>query len=165
VTLDLVRCAPRGRAVVAVCGCLILAAWYIHVAGTRQVFDLQALESRFLLAGQYAARALPPNAVVLSVQESGSVRYHGGRSTLMWDAIAPDALDRTIALLEAAGRPPFIVLEGAEEPRFRARFVGQRFGVLDWPPLAEIRAPVRVRIYDPAQRSRFFAGERWVTGR
>ena len=128
-----------------------VGAWCVHVATTRHVFELQALESRFILTGRYA-RAQPVNAVFVAGQQSGSIRYYGDRPTLAWDAIPPAALDRTIAALARAGWTPLIVLEDAEEPLFRQRFAGQDAGRLDWPPSGEITALTRVRIYDPAAR-------------
>jgi len=135
-----------------------LGAWQLHVARAHHVFDLQGLESRFVVTGRYAARALPSNAVVLAVQQSGSLRYHGGRETIAWDGIAPDALDRTIAWLRANGYQPFIALEDVEEPRFRRRFLSQRLGALDWPPAVEVNTAVRVRLYDPGTRERYLRG-------
>jgi hypothetical protein len=143
--------------------CAILGAWHLRVAGTHHVFDLQALESRFVVTGRYVSSALPPNTVVLAVQESGGVRYFGGGTTLAWDAVAPDALDSTIAWLRGHRHSAFLVLEDGEEPRFRARFPSQRYGGLDWPPHAEIHAPVRVRVYDAAERDAYLAGRAIVT--
>jgi hypothetical protein len=156
--LEFVRGRPRVRAGVAMAMCGILGAWRLHVAGTHHVLDLQALESRFVVTGRYAARALPVNAVVLAVQESGSVRYHGGRTAIAWDGIEPGGLDAAIAWLRSHGRPVFIVLEDAEEPRFRARFSSQRFGRLEWPPRVEINAPVRVHVYAVDDRERYLGG-------
>ena len=161
VTADGLRLAmPRWRRLALAGSCGALAGWYLHVAQTHDVFALQSLESRFVVAGQYAARALPSRAVVLSVQQSGSVRYHGHRSTLAWDAVQPTALDATIAWLTSEGRPAYVAVEENEESRFRQRFVGQRYGALDWPPKAEIHTAVRVRIYDVADRDRYQRGER-----
>jgi hypothetical protein len=148
------------RVVGAVGLCVLLCPWYLHVARARHVLDLRGLESRFAIAGRYAARALPANALVLAVQQSGSLRFHGGRDTIAWDQVPPDALDRTIATIQSSGRVPFIVLEDAEEPAFRVRFPTQRFGRLDWPPRVEIHAPVRVHFYDPAALDRYLAGQR-----
>jgi 4-amino-4-deoxy-L-arabinose transferase-like glycosyltransferase len=157
VLLELARGRERMRVGIAILTCAILGAWHLQVAGTHHVFDLQALESRFVATGRYAARALPANAVVLAVQESGGVRYAGG-TTLAWDAVAPDALDSTIAWLGGHGHPAFLVLEDGEEPRFRARFSSQRYGALDWPAHAEIHGPVRVRVYEAAERHAYMAG-------
>ena len=154
------RIVPR---VAVVAACAAIAAWGIHVAVRRQVFELQGLESRFRLTGEYAARALPANAVVFAVQQSGSARFHGGRASLSWDVIAPDALDGTIAWARARGFAPVIALEDEEAPRFRARFGTQAAGQLDWPPDAEIHAPVRVRIFDPGRRVEYTNGGRVQT--
>ena len=163
VALEPARRYGRGRLAAALAIATALGVWHVHVARTRLVFDLQGLESRFVVMGKYAARAFPGNAVVLAVQQSGSVRYYGGHSTLAWDAIPPDALDRTIDELRRSGRPVFIVLEDEEASRFRGRFVSQRFGRLDWPPRAEVHAPVRVHVYDAAERDRYLGGGRVST--
>jgi len=48
---------------------------------------------------------------------------------------------------------------------FRDRFAEMNaLGRLDWPPIAERREPIQVRIYDPADRARFQRGERIETG-
>jgi hypothetical protein len=156
-----VSAGVRDAVLLAACGAI--AIWHVHVASTHHVFELQALESRFALTGAYVGRALPASAVVIAVQQSGSVRYHGGRATIAWDAITPGTLDATIAALAAAGRRGFLVLEDGEEPGFRARFAGERAGMLDWPPRAEVHAPVRVRVYDPEDRAVYRSGARIET--
>lgn len=153
----------RGRALVATALCIALGGWYLHVARVRHVFDLQALESRFVVTGRYVARALPANAVFLAVQQSGSLRHHGGRPTIAWDAVPRDGLDALVDRLRAAGLAPYIALEDEELPRFRARFAGQRAGALDWPPGVEVHAATRVRLYDPRSREAFVAGARVTT--
>ena len=150
---------PAGAVLAVTVG---LSVWYVYVARARAAFDLAALEARFRLAGDYAGRALTDQAIVLAVQQSGSVRFYGGRDTLAWDGVPPGGLDAAVDALAAAGRRVFFVLEDAEEPRFRARFGGQRFGALDWRPFAEVHGPARVRFYDPRQRSRHLSGERYT---
>jgi hypothetical protein len=132
----------------------VLAAWYIHVALARHAGDLQAFESRFRLTGEYAGAAFPDTSVFISVQQSGSIRFHGHRDTIAWDAIPGDALDATVATLRARGRAPFIAVEDAEEAPFRARFASQRAGALDWRPAAEVPASRHVRIYAPTSETR-----------
>ena len=127
VLLEPARGRPRLRAGMAVGACALVVAWHVHAARTHQVFDLQALESRFALAGRYAGRALPAGAVVLAMQQSGSIRYYGGRATIAWDAIPPGALDATIEALRAAGRPRSC-LEDAEERRSARDSRRERFG-------------------------------------
>lgn len=158
VMVGVVRRSWSARVVAAILVAFGLGAWHVSVARTHHVFELQALESRFIITGRYAARALPVNAVVFAVQQSGSIRYHGGRTTLAWDAVAPGALDGTVAWLRARGHSPMFVLEDSEEPAFRARFSSQRYGALDWPPSADVHGPVRVRVYDPAARDDYARG-------
>lgn len=143
--------ARRGGTAVLICA--VLCPWYLHVARAAQTFDLQASESRFILTGRYAATR-PADTVFLAEQESGSIRFHGSRPTIAWDAIPPGALDRTIAALSRAGWTPMIALDDAEEPGFRERFGGERYGRLDWRASAEVDAATRVRVYDPREAGR-----------
>jgi len=148
--------------VVAVGVTAALSAWQLDVARDRGAFAVAAREARFPRVAQYVARRFPPGAVFFTIWHSGSIRYHGRRQTVVWDAIAPDDLDRAIEALKDAGRPPLVLLEDWEEPDFRARFGGRsRFGDLDWPPAAQLGRAVR--LYDPADRARYLAGERVAT--
>ncbi len=135
-----------------------LALFFIHTANEKGVFRLRAFESRFREAGQYVSAKLPPRAVVFAVWESGSVRHYGGRLSVTFDQIDPEWLDRALAFLQARGRPPYLLLETWEEPAFRARFERHsQYGALDWPPMAQIGT--EVRLYNPADRARYYAGE------
>jgi hypothetical protein len=153
------RLAPGRTAAIVTLSSAALAGWLLHAAQQRAVFSLQALEHRFVATGHYASRALPERAVVLAVQQSGSLRYHGGRSTLTWDAIDPSGLDSIVRWLIQQERQPYVALEDGEEPAFRRRFATQVLGALDWPPMAEVHARVRVRVYDVTQRARYRRGE------
>ena len=135
-----------------------LALFFVSTASAKGVFRLREFESRFREAGEYVAARLPERAVVLSVWESGSVRYYGRRLSVTFDEIEPEWLDRVLAFLDSQGRPPYILLEAWEEPSFRARFQEHsRFGSLDWPPMAQVGN--EVRLYNPADRARYYAGE------
>jgi len=147
------RAVPDGgRPAIAFLIATVVGAWCLHVAATRHVFELQALESRFVRTGRYAGTT-PANTIFIAGQETGSIRYHGDRLTLGWGAIPPASLDRTIDALAQRGWTPLIALDDAEEFQFRQRFAGQRDGALDWRPFHEITARTRVRIYDPADRT------------
>jgi hypothetical protein len=98
------------------------------------------------------------------MQQSGSLRYYGHRSTVRWDALSPAELDRAMHALDTNGYELYIALEDWEEPMFRSRFAEMAdVGALDWPPLVECVNSPRVRIYRVADRSRYVAGERLVT--
>jgi hypothetical protein len=151
--------APAGVVCVAA-----LAVFCLHTAEARGAFTLRTFESRFRDAGLFVGDRLPDRAVVLTIWESGSVRYYGKRFSILWDAIDPAWLDRALAVLEAQGRPPYLLFETSEEAAFRERFQSvSRFGGLDWPPMAQIGSAVR--IYNPADRARYYAGEQIATER
>lgn len=136
-------------------------AYYVEIAEDRQALALRSYESRYVDIGRYVARTLPANAIVLASQHSGSLRYYATRTTIRWDWLDPQWLDRALEFLRQKGFTPFIVLEDWEEPQFRKRF-GQTssLGGLDWPPRAQIRRGPYVRLYAFGDRARFIAGER-----
>jgi hypothetical protein len=140
----------------------VLVAFQLVTAERRAVFRLRNLEWRYRAGGEYVARRLPPNAVVITTQQSGSVRFYSGRPTLVWDSLEPAWLDRAVEFLEAKGYRPYFLFEMNEESLFRQRFEGRgRFGGLDWPPAAEI--DWTVHIYDAADYDRFRRGEKIST--
>jgi hypothetical protein len=153
--------APIGAGLrVAVAFAVIAAlSWHaLETARERQAFDLQRLERRFRLTGDIARERLPANAVFVSIWESGSLRHHADRTSILWDSLTPEWLDRAVEWLTARGFQPFIVVEQWEEPRFRERFQGRSLvGALDWPPRYEIDR--QVRIYKPADRAAYLRGD------
>jgi hypothetical protein len=89
---------------------------------------------------------------------------YGNRTTLRFDHLDPQGLEAAVAFLDRTGNRPYFVLEAWEEAQFRNRFSrSSGLGLLDWPPMAEVGSPVKVRFYDPRDRERFLAGERITT--
>lgn len=129
---------------------------FVREARSRSVFDLQRLEARYERAGVYVDSHLPPDALVVTSWESGSLRYYGRRNTLVWDSLDPAWLDRAIAYLRTRGYEPYLLFESWEEPIFRQRFAGSAIARLDWPPAAEIAG--QVRLYRPDDRERYVQG-------
>ena len=146
VALVLRVCPDRFRRAAALLLASGLGAWCAHVAVARHVFELQALEARFVRAGRYAA-ATPKQTVFIAGQHTASIRYYGDRPTVAWDAIPPGRLDRVVAEIERRGASVMVALEDAEAMPFRQRFAGQRCGALANRPVAEVFAAVRVRVY------------------
>ena len=151
------RLSERTAGIVTAAVTLAVAVMLVFQARDRQVFRLAQLESRYVRAGDYVARRLPSNALVVTALESGSVRYYSGRPTLVWDMLDPAWLDRALAFLREQGYEPFLLFERFEEQPFRERFTSSALGRLDWPPLAEIGG--QVRVYRPGDRARYQAGE------
>jgi Dolichyl-phosphate-mannose-protein mannosyltransferase len=126
--------------------------WRIDYAIRARSFDSWKLERRYADTGRMVVNRLETNAVLISWQQSGSLRYYSGRLTLRWDWLEPAWLDRSIEILEQRGLKPYFVLEEMEEADFRKRFASTgRLGRLDWPALVELTSAPIVRIYDPAQ--------------
>jgi len=137
---------------------------YLTIGNERGVFGFRDHERRYRAVGEYLSAQLPDEAIIVTVQHSGSARYYTGRPVLCWDAIESARLDETLTWVRQQGHRPFIVLERWEEQAFRQRFAaGSRIGGLDWPPLAQHRAGVVV--YDPDQRALFAAGRPVETDR
>ncbi len=145
------------RAAIAIVGLTaILGAVWITTARDRRAFELVQLERHFIDAGTFAAKQLPANAAVLTVRHSGSVHYYSQHPTVSWDTLPPDALDRALDLLRSRGLTPFLLLDTSEEGAFRERFErASPIGRLDWPPIARVGRTIRV--YDPADRARYFS--------
>jgi hypothetical protein len=151
----------RMRGVVPIAA-VLLAILGTRAAGQRQVFELQRLEGRYREAAAVVSERLPDNAVFITVWQSGSMRFHADREVVMWDSLDPAWLDRAVTWLREHGRQPYLLFERREEPGFRSRFRGHStYGALDWPPRIDVNR--QVRIYDPADRERFLAGEKYPT--
>jgi hypothetical protein len=137
----------------------VVGVFCVRAADDRLAFALRFLEQRYRSAGIVVRDRLPANAAVLSVWDSGAVRFHGRKEAIAWDSLDPAWLDRSLDWLESQGRTPYILTESWEEQKFRDRF--EKFSVtgrLDWPPKYEIERVVR--IFDPKDRARYEHGER-----
>ena len=155
------RAGPRAVPVALSIAALALAALQLREAGARQVFHLAELESVFERAGRVAGMRLPLNALVVTSRFSGAVRFYASRRTLVWDVLDPASLDVALAFAREKGLEPYLLLDSGEEPAFRERFASSMVGRLDWPPQIEI-AP-QVRLYRPAARDRYLAGETFTS--
>src|SRR5688572_20815406 len=134
----------------------VLAVLFVREARERPTFALRQLEARFERAGVYVGRRLPPNALVITSSESGSVRFYAGRKTMLWDGLDPAWLDRALLYVRSKGYEPYLLFERREEPDFRQRFAGSAVARLDWPPMAEVAS--QVRVYRPEDRDRYLQG-------
>ena len=137
--------------------------WHgIVYAIDHDVFSARS-ERKYAAVADYVSRRLPPNAALLSMQHSGSIRYYSGRATVRFDHIEPAQLESTLAALAEAGYRPYILLEPWEVPQFRKRYTGfSPLSSLDWPPVAVMRN-TDIRFYDPADRPASLAGRPLLT--
>ncbi|HEY2906584.1 MAG TPA: glycosyltransferase family 39 protein [Vicinamibacterales bacterium] len=145
----------RGAAVLIV----LLPCWYELHAQHFDPLNEGRTEDRYVVIGEFLNRTLPQHAVVMSLNESGSVRLYGHRKTVRWDLLGDDRLDSTVDILRANGFAPYILIEPWEETQFSHFARANIYGRLDWPPAIVVRGPVAPRIYSADDRDRFFAGE------
>jgi hypothetical protein len=152
--------SPFAKAIVAAFFVLFLA-WRWETTGLKPP---PANERRYAVIGEYVRDQLPPNAILLSIIHSGSVRYYSGRSTLRWDWLPAEWLEPSLVFMRSNGYRPLLLIEDWERPQYMERFSTQsKLGNLDWPPIASYHGNVRADIFDPADRDRFLAGERIAT--
>src|SRR5262249_57933422 len=152
---------PWAMALVGVAVAL-LAGWQTREALARGALATAEADRRYVDVGAYAS-TLPSNAVVFAGLHAGSIRYYSDRATLRYDWLEPGWLDQSVMALAEQGYRPYIALDEGEEPGFRARFgSASALARLDWPPMAARLQPIRVRIYDPADRVKYLAGARIV---
>jgi hypothetical protein len=152
------RLAVAWRGVLFTSAAGLLAVACLHIGVDRDAFRLREYESVFRDGGQYVARRLPADAAVITLRQTGSVRFYAGRPTLAWDSLDGMWLDEAIEHLRRRGYHPFLLIERLEEPAFRKKYEPHsRFGGLAWPPAAEINR--EIRIYDPDSYAPYMRGE------
>lgn len=140
--------APRLRIGMLSTLVVILAIWGGWTG--RSAFHLRADEARYVVAGRFAA-ALPDNAVILTNQHSGSLRYYANRITMRFEWLEPDVYPAALNYLEQLGRPVYVVLDDWERDVFRARYTAVAdLSWLDRAPL--VVASQRVYFYAVPQR-------------
>jgi hypothetical protein len=105
---------------------VIIAAHVSRFIDTRDILGTGKGERRYLEPALHLASTIPPDAVIVAMQHSGSLRYYTGRLILRWDELDPSWLDRTVAFLRARGIATYLVAESWEEEQIRSRFAGQQ---------------------------------------
>jgi hypothetical protein len=167
-SLDLANKATANRrlsAALVVAVAALVAGWQVRQAEKFGAFSLRIVERRYVDVGRYIDRLMPRDSAFITGIHSGSIWYYSGRSTLRYEWLGPGWLDEAVKTLAARGVHAYIVLEEAEEAPFREKFGARNLlGRLDWPPAVQRWEPIQVKIFDPVDRPRFFAGEPIVTG-
>lgn len=118
-------------------GIVALLLFQLGVARDFSVFDHGTVIRRDVAAAQMVRRLTPRNSVVLSLHQSGTIRYYGGRMTLRYDILNPAWLDRAIAWLDQRGVRTYLLVESWEVDDVTTRFAASySVARLDAPPLA-----------------------------
>jgi hypothetical protein len=129
--------------------CAAMIPFGVNVGRNEGIFGVAAYEQRHVRAASEVAARTPTDAVVLSVQHSGSVRYYANRITLRYDWLQAGALDAALRDVASRGRRAYLVVDDWEEKEFRDRFSpSNRAGRLDWAPIARVPGSPEVRIFE-----------------
>ena len=136
-----------------------ITAYNLFTARILDTFKLADQLARVETVANYINTNVPREAVILSGEQSGSMRYYTERSILRWEVATPDMLAKAVAELEQAGRPVFVVLDAWEDEPFRKRLSAFPPGALDWPPMVEAGRSHRTRLWKLSDRDRFMRGE------
>jgi hypothetical protein len=116
---------PWMRLAACTVGLALIAAHGVGIARASGAFELAGRERRYRLVAEWVRAYTPPDAVVLCVQHSGSIRHTSKRSVLRWDTLDPGSLlcegiDCGVApprpLTSATARVPAAVAERTGTP-------------------------------------------------
>ncbi len=150
----LARRIPAPWSYIAVALCLVFATEHaLSYAADAGAFGLLRGERRYITVGEYV-RTLPEDAVLFTMQHSGSARFYGGRYTLRYDFIDRDWTGRAPAEIERLGLHPYLLIDDWEAPYVRQQF-GLSDGPLPWPLTARLREHGGVTVYDLATKPVF----------
>lgn len=112
-----------------------------NVLGGREAAALEAP------LGQLVRKHTVDNSVVLVWERSGTIRYYSGRTTLRYDYLDREWLDRAVAWLRERGVHVYAVLDPNHVEQCRRRFAGQAtLAALDRPVF--LYEPARSALYD-----------------
>jgi hypothetical protein len=136
------------RVAAAAIVCAVIMPFGVNVGRHAGIFAVAAYEGRHVRAANEVATRTPADAVILSVQHSGSVRYYANRITLRYDSLQEGALDAALRDLAAKGRRAYLVVDDWEEKEFRARFSAESSAAQLGAPIARVSGSPEVRIFE-----------------
>ena len=138
----------------------IYGLWFAHEASA---FEFGRSEQRYVQIAKLVEQETEPNSVILTLQHSGSLRYYAGRTTVRFDGLHEDWLDRTIAWLRNEGLHPYVLLDDWEHALFEKRFSrSSAFGRLDMSKVFQYRDGTATTLYDPLKPAIASEGYRTV---
>ena len=157
------RWPPSYRAPILFALALLVTGHGIWVARSLDTFKLADQLRRVSAVADYINVDVPPAAVIVAGEQSGSMRYYTDRPILRWESASPEALAASIATLEQSRRPVYVVLDAWEHAPFRAKFGALPVGALDWPPMLDAGTSRRTQLWKVSDRERFVRGENLTT--
>jgi hypothetical protein len=127
-------------------------AWRVTLVRDRPIFGLWQQGSVYYSAAEYVRQSLPDNAIILTIQHSGSIRYYTNRLTMRWDWLAPEWWPRALDVLVEHGYRPFLLVSPFEEKQLRERFGMSAAEDGPGTVVATLEVPESLRLYDPLRQ-------------
>jgi hypothetical protein len=146
---------------------VLLGVWTFSIAVRANVFNRQAAAPEAPL-GQLVRKHTVDNSVILVWERSGTIRYYSGRTTLRYDYLDREWLDRAVAWLRQRGVHVYAALDPNHREQCLRRFAGQTtLAALDRPIF--IYEPANTALYDlttpPPREQSFILYDRDPGGR
>jgi hypothetical protein len=136
-----------------------VTAHALWVARSMETFKLADQLKRVSQVAGFINEDVPPAAVIVAGEQSGSMRHYTERPILRWEAATPESLAAAMRTLEESRRPVYFVLDAWEDGPFRSRFTAVPSAALDWPPILDAGTSHRTRLWKLSDRERFQRGE------
>jgi hypothetical protein len=157
-TAGLFVAAMKGSIPVRLSALAVLIALGLHginFAVTGGAFPSGEGDHRYASIAKLVEQHTDPSSIILTGQNTGPVRYYGGRVTVRFDLLDGAWLDRSVKWLTEHGRHPYFLIEEWEIPLFQERFAAQNMlGSLSMSPVVAYQAPGvpgSVFLFDPAR--------------
>jgi hypothetical protein len=126
---------------------IAISVWNVRAAEQRGAFEQRQAARHEAPIGRLVRAHTERNSVVLAFERSGSLRYYAGRTTLRYDVLEPDWLDRAVTWLTAHGVHVYAVLDQRQAAECQRRFAGQQTAAaFDHPVL--IYEPGGIALFD-----------------
>jgi hypothetical protein len=147
---------------------VFLGVWTFSTALRENVFDERKAAAVEAPLGQLVRKHTVDNSVVLVWERSGTIRYYSGRTTLRYDFLDREWLDRAVAWLRERGVHVYAVLDSNHREQCLRRFAGQAtLAALDRPIF--LYEPASTALYDlttpPPREQSFILYDRDPGGR
>lgn len=132
------RMRPAAKAAIAVLLVLLVGGFCLYVAKTRYIFALHIGERKYVQSADFVRQALPPTALLISMQHSGSLWFYTSRPIVRWDYLDARELNEVLDWAASHGYQPFLIVDREEFERISAKFLPRAQRTLErLRPLAE----------------------------
>jgi hypothetical protein len=125
------RLSSPARAAIVAPLVILVAGFCLYVTKARDVFDLRFGERKYVEAANYVRNALPPNAILICMQHSGSLWFYTSRPILRWDQVDPRQLGDVLRWAADHAYTPFLIVDREEYDRIIERFQPRARAELD----------------------------------